>query len=127
LIVPLKVSGPWHSRFMAGAQEPLRRALDACRVNPPRVEAIANITAAPHPADPQQIRDALVRQIVSPVLWTQSMSALVERGYRTFVEAGPGRVLTGLLKGLGPDIRAINVQDTDTFEKCMASVERPPA
>lgn len=127
LVVPLKVSGPWHSRFMAGAQPALRQALGECTLNPPRIEVIANLTAAPHPADAGEIRTALVEQIVSPVLWTQSMRALIDDGYATFVEAGPGRVLTGLLKDMGPGLRTFNVQDPDSLAKYSAAVELPSA
>lgn len=127
LVIPLKVSGPWHSRFMAGAEAPLRQALEECTIAPPRFDVIANVTAAPHPADPHEIRAALVRQIVSPVLWTQSMRALVERGYATFIESGPGKVLTGLMKDMGRDLRVMNVQDIDSLAKFRAAVAAPPA
>lgn len=125
LVVPLKVSGPWHSRFMAGAQAPLRRALDACTVNPPRIRVIANITGEPLPSDPATIVDNLVRQIISPVLWRQSMAALVERGYRRFVEVGPGRVLTGLMKDVGRELQTMNVQDPETLAKFRAATSQP--
>jgi [acyl-carrier-protein] S-malonyltransferase len=127
LVVPLRVSGPWHSRFMHDAQAPLREALERCTVEAPKVVAIANITASPHPADPGAIREALVKQIVNPVLWTQSMTALVGLGHRTFVEAGPGKVLTGLLKDVARDLRAMQVQDTDTLTKFRAAAEQPSA
>lgn len=126
LVVPLKVSGPWHSRFMAAAQEPVRLALAECAVSAPRIETIANITAAPYGSNPQSIREALVAQLVSPVLWTQSMAALVARGSRTFIEVGPGRVLSGLLKGVA-GIRTMNVQDIDSLSKLRATLEPPQA
>jgi [acyl-carrier-protein] S-malonyltransferase len=115
LVIPLKVSGPWHSPFMAGAQEPLARALDQCPISAPRLPVMANLTGAPYASDGRDIRDALVAQIVSPVLWTQCLSALVERGSRTFVEVGPGRVLSGLLKSMSRDLQIANVQDAETL------------
>ena len=121
LVVPLKVSGPWHSQFMAGAQEPLRECLQRCNVCSPQIETIANISAEPYGSDPESIESALVSQIVSPVLWSQSMANLVARGFRTFVEVGPGRVLGGLLKDFGPEIRVFNVQDTESFSKFKAA------
>jgi [acyl-carrier-protein] S-malonyltransferase len=121
LVVPLKVSGPWHSRFMAGAQEPLRECLQHCTVSAPKIETIANVTATAYGSDPDSIKSALVTQIVSPVLWSQSMAGLVARGFRTFVEVGPGRVLGGLLKDFGPEIRVFNVQDTETLSKFLAA------
>ena len=125
LVVPLKVSGPWHSRFMEGAQAPLRQALAQSAVSAPRIETIANLTAAPYASGPDDIRSALVEQIVSPVLWAQSMSALVGRGFRTFIEVGPGRVLSGLLKDVGRDLRITNVQDTATLDRFRAIGDPP--
>jgi [acyl-carrier-protein] S-malonyltransferase len=127
LVVPLKVSGPWHSRFMAGAQEPLRQALAQTDVSAPRIETIANLTATPYTSGPEDIRSALVEQIVSPVLWARSMAALVARGYRTFIEVGPGRVLSGLMKDAGRDLRIMNVQDTDSLTKLRAAGDPPRA
>jgi [acyl-carrier-protein] S-malonyltransferase len=126
LVVPLKVSGAWHSRFMSGAQEPLRSALERSALTVPRIEVIANISAGPYPPDPQRIRAMLADQIVNPVRWTQSMSALVDRGYRTFVEVGPGRVLSGLLKEVSKELTVMNVQDPETLNKFRAAVG-PPA
>ena len=125
LVVPLKVSGPWHSRFMSGAQAPLARALAQCAVSAPRIATIANVTAQPYGPDPEIIRRTLVEQIVSPVLWSQSMNALVLQGVRTFVEVGPGRVLSGLLKGVGQGLTVLNVQDSETLTKFRAAYQRP--
>jgi [acyl-carrier-protein] S-malonyltransferase len=126
LIVPLKVSGPWHSRFMADAQAPLRAALDACVMQAPQVPVMANVTATFHPPDPDGIRQSLVDQIVSPVLWTQSMSALVEQGCRTFVEVGPGRVLSGLLRDVSRELAVMNLADTESLVKLRAAYAARP-
>jgi [acyl-carrier-protein] S-malonyltransferase len=117
LVVPLKVSGPWHSRFMAGAQEPVAAALERTALAPPNVPCFANTTAAPYGNDAKEIRRTLVAQLVSPVLWTQSMSALVAQGFRTFIEVGPGRVLSGLLKDVSRELTVLNVQDSDSLAK----------
>jgi [acyl-carrier-protein] S-malonyltransferase len=127
LIVPLKVSGPWHSRFMAGAQAALRTSLDACTVNVPTIDVFANTTAAPHAHDPAAIRNELVRQIVSPVLWSQSVTAMLDAGCRTFVEVGPGRALSGMFKEYKRDVSVMNVQDTDSLARVGATVGRPQA
>jgi [acyl-carrier-protein] S-malonyltransferase len=125
LVVPLKVSGPWHSRFMVEAQEPLRLALEQCEIRAPGVEVIANITAAPYPQDPRALRQLLVDQLVSPVLWAQSMGRLTDAGYRRFVEVGPGRVLSGLMKDISREAVAMNVQDLDTLQKFRAANVSP--
>ena len=121
LVVPLKVSGPWHSRFMTDAQPALRNVLAGCAIGAPRVPVIANVTAAPYSADPERIRQILVDQIVSPVLWAQSMAALVSSGYRTYVEAGPGRVLAGLMKDIARDVSVFSLQSTDVLATIRAA------
>jgi len=127
LVIPLRVSGAWHSRFMTSAQEPLRDALKDCTLSAPRIPVIANISAETYGQDPEHIRRALVAQIVSPVLWTQSMRSLVEKGHRVFVEAGPGKVLSGLLREVSREVTAVQVQDTDTLAKARAALDGRPA
>jgi [acyl-carrier-protein] S-malonyltransferase len=121
LVVPLKVSGPWHSRFMADAQDAMRAALQQADAHPPSIPVIANVTGAPHSNDPDEIRRALVTQLVSPVRWVDSVSALIHRGHRLFVEAGPGKVLTGLMRDISRDVKMSNVQDADTLAKFRAA------
>ena len=123
-VVPLKVSGPWHSRFMADAQEPLRHALAQCEVLAPDIPVIANVTAKEYPAEPAIICENLVAQITRPVLWAQSMSLLVSRGSLLFVEVGPGKVLSGLLREISREARSTNVQDTESLQKFRAARER---
>ena len=120
LVTPLKVSGPWHSRFMADAQRPLRDALDDCSVHAPTVPVIANVTGAPYEAG--QVRELLVRQLVSPVRWTDSMAWLLAAGHRTFLEAGPGKVLTGLFRYIDKSATARNVQDPETLAGALAAI-----
>jgi [acyl-carrier-protein] S-malonyltransferase len=117
LTKPLKVSGPWHSRFMADAQEPMRRALEACAPARPALPVIANITADAYPTDPARIRETLIEQIVRPVRWVDSMNKLIAEGHRLFVEVGPGRVLTGLMRDISRDVTMLNVQDLESLVK----------
>lgn len=92
--VPLRVSAAFHSRYMAEAADRFGAFLDTVTFAPPRIPVIANVTAAPYPAD--GIRDLLARQIRCPVRWWESMSRLVDGGVSEVVEVGPGTVLTGL-------------------------------
>jgi [acyl-carrier-protein] S-malonyltransferase len=117
LTVPLKVSGAWHSRFMQDASERMREKLKGVTLSPPRFPVIANVTAAPYPADADAIRELLVRQIVSPVLWSRSVARLVQDGSRTFVEVGPGKVLAGLMRDISRESKTMGVQDADTLAK----------
>lgn len=115
LVVPLKVSGAWHSRLMAEAQGPLREALDRTDSGAPTVPVIANVTAEPHRTD--AIADRLVEQIVSPVRWAASMKALIAEGHRTFLEVGPGKVLTGIFKDIDRSVTCVGVNSPDTLDK----------
>lgn len=115
LVVPLKVSGAWHSRLMTDAQPLLREALDRAECNPPRVPVLANVTAEPH--RPDAITDTLVEQIVSPVRWAASIHALIADGHRTFLEVGPGKALTGMFKDIDRSVSCTSVNSPETLEK----------
>ncbi|OFV89654.1 MAG: [acyl-carrier-protein] S-malonyltransferase [Acidobacteria bacterium RIFCSPLOWO2_02_FULL_64_15] len=121
LTVPLKVSGPWHSRFMADAQKPMRLALEACALARPALPVIANITADAYSAEPAQICETLIEQIVRPVRWADSMGKLIREGRRIFVEVGPGKVLSGLMRDISRDVKMLNVQDMDSLLKFRAA------
>ena len=92
--VPLRVSAPFHSRYMAGAAAEFRSFLAGIALADPRIPVIANATARPYP--PGGVRDLLARQVDSPVRWWESMSYLLSRGVTNLVEVGPGTVLTDL-------------------------------
>jgi [acyl-carrier-protein] S-malonyltransferase len=117
LVIPLKVSGAWHSRFMAEAQDRMREALAECRPAAPRLPVIANVTAGAHGSDPEAIREKLVEQLVRPVLWVSSVRQLIEQGRRLFVEAGPGKVLAGLMRDISREVKVLNVQDAESLAK----------
>lgn len=95
--VPLAVAGAFHTPIMASAVERLRRALADTRIARPSIPVISNVDASAHD-DPDEIRELLVKQVVSPVRWEDSMRSLLAQGYDQFYEVGPGRVLRGLLK-----------------------------
>lgn len=117
LIVPLKVSGPWHSRLMAEAKERMKKVLLDCPVAFPSVPVMSNVTGNLYPDDAAMIRENLVEQMVSPVLWAGSMSRLIQNGHRHFLEVGPGKVLTGLMKDIDREAKVMNVQDMATLEQ----------
>ncbi len=95
--VPLAVAGAFHTPIMASAVERLREALAETRIQQPTIPVISNVDAKAH-FEPDEIRQLLVRQLVSPVRWEESMRTLLDEGYDQFYEVGPGRVLRGLLK-----------------------------
>ena len=95
--IPLAVAGAFHTSLMKPADERLAEALAGVTINPPRVPVVSNVDAAPH-TDPAEIRDLLVRQVLAPVRWEDSVRAMLAAGVDRFFEVGTGRVLTGLLK-----------------------------
>lgn len=107
--VPLAVAGAFHTPLMKPADEHLAEALSAAEVHAPRLPVYSNVTAAPHPDDPDAIRRTLATQVTEGVLWEASMRRMLADGYDTFYEVGPGRVLTGLLKRIDRKIPCTSV------------------
>ena len=122
LCVPLKVSGPWHSCFMAEAMERMQEVLSECELSRPAIPVISNVTAAAHPGDPDDIRKALIAQIVSPVLWADSVAGLIKDGHRLFVEVGPGKVLAGLMRDISREAKVFGMQQPDDLSSLRASM-----
>ncbi|MDR3196656.1 MAG: ACP S-malonyltransferase [Planctomycetaceae bacterium] len=108
--VPLAVAGAFHTPIMKPAVEILAQVLSETKMNRPRIPVISNVDAEPHD-DPDEIRQILIKQILSPVLWENSMKKLLEQGFDTFYEVGPGRVLRGLLKRIDRKIKCNGVID----------------
>jgi [acyl-carrier-protein] S-malonyltransferase len=96
-VVRLAVAGAFHTRLMKPADDALAAALAGVTIRTPRLPVWSNVDARPH-TDPEEIRGLLVRQVVSPVLWEQTLRGLLAAGVERFYELGPKRVLAGLLK-----------------------------
>jgi [acyl-carrier-protein] S-malonyltransferase len=99
--IPLKVSGAWHSTLIQGAQAEFKEFLDHFSFNSPEGTIIFNVTAETE-QDLDEIKAVMVRQLCSPVKWYDSMTRLIEEPVEIFVEVGPGRVLSGILKKILP-------------------------
>jgi [acyl-carrier-protein] S-malonyltransferase len=95
--VRLAVAGAFHTRLMRPADAKLAEALAEVALAAPRVPVWSNVDAKPH-ADPAEVRDLLVRQVLAPVRWEETMRGMLAAGVERFYEVGPGRVLAGLLK-----------------------------
>jgi [acyl-carrier-protein] S-malonyltransferase len=108
--LPLKVSAAFHSPLMRAAADGLAAAVGEVTIANARVPVISNVTAAPL-VDAAGIRRELVAQVTSPVRWIASMQHMAAAGVDTFVEIGPGSVLTGLIKRIAPEARLVNVSN----------------
>jgi [acyl-carrier-protein] S-malonyltransferase len=106
--VRLAVAGAFHTDLMKPADEKLAAALAGVTMHTPRVPVWSNVDARPH-ADPEEIRGLLVRQVVSPVRWEETVRGLLAAGCDRFYELGPGRVLAGLLKRVQRKAECVNV------------------
>ena len=102
--VPLKVSGAFHSPFMAEAAGAFRKELDAVELNEPRIPLYSDLTAEPYSED---ARELLSKQICSPVRWEILIRNLIAEGFDTFVEIGPGKTLVNLIRKTDPSVRAL--------------------
>lgn len=108
--IRLAVAGAFHTPIMQPAVERLTRALNQVTIVPPRVPVFSNVDAQAH-VEPSEIRDLLVRQVCSPVLWEDTVLAMLGSGVEHFYEVGPGRVLRGLLKRISRKIPCDGVLD----------------
>ena len=95
--VPLPVAGAFHTQIMRPADDRLAEALSGVPMHEPNIPVVSNVDARPHD-DPEEIRQLLIRQVLQPVRWEESMRHLLEEGFDQFYEVGPGRVLRGLLR-----------------------------
>jgi [acyl-carrier-protein] S-malonyltransferase len=104
----LNVSGAFHSRLMRPAADGLAKAIEAAAVSAPEVPVVGNVTATALTGE-SAVRDELCRQVASTVLWHDSVTLMAAAGVTTFIEFGPGRVLTGMVKRLVPEATLINI------------------
>jgi [acyl-carrier-protein] S-malonyltransferase len=120
-VVPLPVSAPFHSALMEPVQPRLSEVLAAITFRRPSVPVVSNVEAAPN-QDEGRLQNLLVRQVVSPVRWTESVEAMRAMGVDCFVEVGPGRVLSGLIKRIDRAARLFQVEDPASLEKTVTGL-----
>jgi [acyl-carrier-protein] S-malonyltransferase len=113
--VLLPVAGAYHSRLMAGAQPKVRAMLDGLTLRAPSVPVISNVTALPH-GGPEEIRQGLTAQVISPVRWEESVRYLLAQGFRRFIELGPGTALSGFVKRIDKTAVILNVADVPSLQ-----------
>lgn len=118
----LPVSAPFHSSLLEPAAAVLAQALAAVQVQTPAVSVINNVDVAA-PTDPEQIKDALVRQAWHPVRWVETIQAMKAQGVTHVVECGPGKVLTGLIKRIDRDLVALSISDPASLQATLEALE----
>jgi [acyl-carrier-protein] S-malonyltransferase len=120
--VMLPVSAPFHCALMQPAQEEVARVLDGLAMNDPKISVVANVTGG-LVATAVAARHALIRQVTGAVRWVDCMQALKAAGAEVFVEAGPGKVLCGLLKQIDPELKSLNVEGAASLEKTLGELK----
>ena len=119
--VALAVSVPSHCRLMSAASERLSALLDTIHLKKPVIPLVNNADAA-FLHDVDAIKASLVRQLSSPLLWEDSIKTMAASGVDVFIEAGPGKVLAGLIKRIVPEKKVMNVEDTKSLEAALSSL-----
>ncbi len=114
----LPVSVPSHCDLMRGAAAELARDLAAAAIQPPAIPVLHNVDCKPH-TSPEEIRDALTRQLYSPVLWVQCVQAIAAQGVKAVIECGPGRVLSGLTKRIDKTLALGSLHDPAGLQQAL--------
>jgi [acyl-carrier-protein] S-malonyltransferase len=120
--IPLAVSAPFHCALMKPAQDNMLPLVKAQIFHALKFPLVTNVDAAVIKTG-EEVRDALIRQIPNPVLWMQSVGVLLKEGVNTFVEVGPGKVLTGMIKKISRDVQVYNVENLDDYEQLRAKYQ----
>ncbi len=120
-VIPLKVSGPFHSPFLRQAGEQLSRELAHISLNELNIPYVTNVTGE-YVKDIRETKALLSAQVASSVLWQQSMERLIADGVDKFVEIGPGRTLTGFLKKISRSVKVYNISSWEDLEKVTAEI-----
>ncbi|WP_336154685.1 ACP S-malonyltransferase [Bacillus sp. 204(2023)] len=120
--IPLEVSGPFHSELMKPAAEKLKEVLDACDIKDADIPVISNVSADVM-TDKADIKEKLIEQLYSPVRFEESINKLIAEGVTTFIEIGPGKVLSGLVKKVNRRLKTIAVSDPETIELAIQTLK----
>lgn len=115
-VIPLSVSGPFHSELMRPAAEKLTAVLDEIKISDSTIPIIANVTAK-EMTKSSEIKENLITQVYSPVLWEDTVRTLLDAGVDTFVEVGAGNVLSGLVRKVERKVKVYQVNDVESAKK----------
>ncbi len=113
--IPLKVSGAWHSPLMRSAKEKLTQEIEKTHFVDPKIPLVANVSAD-YVRDARSVKKALIDQVCGIVRWEDSMKRIIGDDFITFIEVGPGKVLSCLLKRINREVRVLNVEDKASLE-----------
>ena len=120
--IPLQTAGAFHSPFMAPAREKLAPVLDAIAFQAPQFPVLSNVTGRPHSSDPGAIKALMLEQVTQTTNWAADVEAAKALGCTRFVEFGPGKVLSGLIKKIDAALVTTNVSDLAALDATVAAL-----
>lgn len=120
--IVLGVAGAFHSSLMASATPKLDAVLQTARLEPLEIPVVANVTGRPH-GGPDEIRRDMLAQVTGSVHWYEGINAMTAAGVTRYIECGPGKVLTGLVKRIAKEAALLNIQDVPTLEAAAAALK----
>lgn len=115
-VIPLRVSGAFHTRLMQPAVDGMSQILPKLTFQDPTVPIIANTTAQPLTTG-EQLKEELLRQLCNSVQWQRSVECMIDNGVSRFIEIGPGKVLTGLIRRINRDVETLNIGDAEAVKQ----------
>lgn len=120
--IPLATAGAFHSKFMQPAREKLAPVLDGITFHAPKIPVISNVTGRVHSSDPAEIKDVMLRQVTETTRWADDIAAAKVLGCTRFIEFGPGKVLSGLIKKIDAALTTLNVSDLATLDATVSAL-----
>lgn len=120
--IPLATAGAFHSPFMQPAREKLAAVLDTIEFKAPKFPVLSNVTGEPHSSDPAVIKATMLEQVTGTTNWAKDVETAKAMGSTTFVEFGPGKVLSGLVKKIDASLNTLNVGDMASLEATAAAL-----
>lgn len=121
-IVPLSVSGAFHSVLMESAKDKLKKFVNNIEIKQSNIPVVMNVTAKPE-TDLKQIKDNLIKQMVAPVLWVEMIEWMVKDGVDTFIEVGPGLVLSGLVKKINNNVKIYSIENVTSLMEMKKNIK----
>ena len=115
-VIPLNVSGPFHSCMLSEAGKELGKALEGVELHPLKIPYVANVTAD-YVTDRNEIKGLLEKQVSHSVRWQQSVETMISHGVDTFIEIGPGKTLSGFMKKISRNVKTVNIEKLEDLEK----------
>ncbi|MDO5317413.1 MAG: ACP S-malonyltransferase [bacterium] len=120
--IPLATAGAFHSKFMMPAREKLAPVLDGITFSAPKIPVISNVTGKAHSSDPGEIKAVMLRQVTETTRWADDIAAAKELSCDRFIEFGPGKVLSGLIKKIDVALTTLNVADMASLDATIAAL-----